>query len=158
MKSFITFLIETDTADIDYRGLHTPPMKGSGAPLHDLTGDGTMYPDDVYGPNAARHYGSRFETPGDNTHDLRLFMKIHALRNRPNAMVPVFRAVPLSAFVDGKQPPFRYGDWVTIHRPYAVSHGEGTLNGEYKIMRGMLPAKHLYTNGDSPYEYGIDQT
>jgi hypothetical protein len=39
----------------NYRGNHTPPGKGSGSPLHDLS---DTYPDDIYGPNAVTNYGS----------------------------------------------------------------------------------------------------
>lgn len=156
MKSFKQFISEMDTTE-DYRGLHTPPMRDSGAPLHDLTGGGTVYPDDVYGPNAARHYGSSFETDGDSGHDARLFAKIHAVRNKPDQRVSVWRAVPKSAFAKG-QPKFKDGDWVTIHRPYAVQHGESSLGGEFKLMRGDFSAKHLFTNGDSPYEFGLDRS
>ena len=136
----------------EYGGLHRPPMSNSGAPLHDLTGGGKVYPDDVYSYNAARYYGA-----GNPEDDSALFQKIHALKGKPDEMVDIFRAVPKEAFVGGKQPPFNHGDWVTISRKYAVEHGEGALNGEYKIMRARVPAKALFTNGDSPYEFGLDR-
>jgi hypothetical protein len=136
--------------EADYRGDHRPPLKDSGAPLHDLTGSGLVYPDDVYSSAAAQYYGH-----GDPIKDSALFAKIHALKGKPEEMVDVFRAVPKAAFVNG-QPPFKHGDWVTISRNYAVEHGEGALNGDYKIMRARFPAKALFTNGDSPYEYGLD--
>jgi hypothetical protein len=136
----------------EYGGDHRPPMSGSGAPLHDLTGGGTVYPDDVYSHNAARYYGH-----GNPEDDAALFRKIHALKGKPDEMVDIFRAVPKEAFVNGQQPPFNHGDWVTISRKYAVEHGESTLNGDYKIMRARVPAKSLFTNGDSPYEFGLDR-
>lgn len=155
MKTFLEYL--TEQSDEDHRGSHRPPMRGSGAPLHDLTNSG-VYPQDVYGPDAARHYGASFETDGDAGHDSRLFGKIHSFRNKPDEMVNIFRTIPTSAMVDGKPPSFKDGDWVTIHRPYAVEHGMSALNGDYKMMRTRVKARHLYTNGDSPYEYGLDRS
>ena len=137
----------------EYRGGHTAPLKNSGAPLHDLTGGGTVYPDDVYSNTAARYYGA-----GDPQSDSVLFSKLQSLRNKPDEMVDVWRAVPSEVFKQnsGKQPAFQHGDWVTISRKYAVEHGEGALNGDYKLMRAKFPAKALFTNGDSPYEAGLD--
>jgi hypothetical protein len=129
-------------------------MSDSGAPLHDLTGGGKVYPDDVYGPNAARYYGSG----EDEAADMALFAKLHALRGKPDELVDVFRAVPPEAFVGGRQPKFQTGDWVTPSRRYAVQHGESTLGGKYKIMRARFPAKAIFTNGDSAYEAGLDRS
>jgi hypothetical protein len=41
------------------------------------------------------------------------------------------------------------GDWVTINRQYAKDHGESTLRGKYKIIRKMVRADELYTDGNS---------
>jgi hypothetical protein len=51
---------------------------------------------------------------------------------------------------------FNAGDWVTITKKYAVEHGEGALGGEYKILTKTVPAKTLWTNGDSLYEFGYN--
>ena len=51
---------------------------------------------------------------------------------------------------------FNAGDWVTITRKYAVEHGESALGGEYKILTKTVPAKTLWTNGDSLYEFGYN--
>lgn len=48
------------------------------------------------------------------------------------------------------------GDWITIWRPYAVEHGNGALNGEYKILTKTVPASTLYTDGNSLYEFGYN--
>ena len=50
------------------------------------------------------------------------------------------------------------GDWVTINRRYAVQHGKSNLNGKYKILTKTVPAKHLYTDGNSIHEWGYDPT
>lgn len=138
-------------ADDDYYGgMHRPPMSDSGAPLHDLTGGGTIYPDDVYSKNAARYYGV-----GDQEADSALFRKIHDLKGKPDASVRVFRAVPTDVMNKyGNR--IHHGDWVTISRNYAKEHGESALGGNYKIQETNVPAKSLFTNGDSPYEYGLD--
>ena len=48
------------------------------------------------------------------------------------------------------------GDWVTTVRQYAVDHGEAALNGEYKILKKVVPAKHVYTDANSIFEFGYD--
>ena len=46
------------------------------------------------------------------------------------------------------------GDWVTIYRPYAKEHGLSSLRGKYKILSMTVPAKNLFTDGNSIYEWG----
>lgn len=48
------------------------------------------------------------------------------------------------------------GDWVTTVRTYAVDHGDGALRGSYTILSKTVPAKHLFTDGNSIYEFGYD--
>jgi hypothetical protein len=72
----------------DYGMEHRPPMRDSGAPAHDLTGGGSIYPDDVYSSNAARYYGH-----GDDALDNETVRIAQSLRNRPNADVVIYRAV-----------------------------------------------------------------
>ena len=134
--------------DASYRGMHTAPMADSGAPMHDLTGAGTVYPDDVYSSMAARYYGA-----GEPT-DAALFSKLQSMRGKPEESVRIFRAVPK----DSPGVAFHHGDWVTPNRNYAVEHGEGALGGDYKILATNKPAKTLFTNGDSPYEFGFDRS
>ena len=52
----------------------------------------------------------------------------------------------------------RSGDWVTPFREYAVNHGEGSLRGEYEIVKKRVKAKHIYTAGDSWLEWGYDNS
>jgi hypothetical protein len=47
------------------------------------------------------------------------------------------------------------GDWVTITHRYAKEHGLANLKN-YKIISKIVPAKHLYTTGDSIHEWGYD--
>ena len=48
------------------------------------------------------------------------------------------------------------GDWVSPSRHYAKEHGEAHLNGKYKIISKSVPAKHLFTDGNSVHELGYD--
>lgn len=48
------------------------------------------------------------------------------------------------------------GDWVTIVRGYAVEHGQGNINGQYRIIQKTVPARCLYTDGNSISEWGYD--
>lgn len=183
----------------DYRGLHTAPDKGSGAPLYDVTG---VYPDDIYtDPNAGRYYG---DNSGD-IHDNWAINVIRLVRNKPNARVRIYRAVPKiisnqdkinqyqnekkyilkygkvprdvetklnsSAYYDKiskeleillkdpsvaeeKKVTINPGDWVTISHRYASLHGESTLLNKYRILTKTVPAKHLFTTGDTLFEFG----
>jgi hypothetical protein len=46
------------------------------------------------------------------------------------------------------------GDWVTISRAYAKSHGESNLLGDYKILSKTVKASQLFTAGDALQEWG----
>jgi len=71
----------------DYRGSHTAPDKTNGTPLHDLTG---VYPDDIYSDKAVRYYGDM----GGDANDMVSVRLMQSYRNKPNAMVKIYRAVP----------------------------------------------------------------
>jgi len=181
----------------DYGGEHRPPGPEDGAPLHDLTGQGRVYPDDIYGPNATRYYGH-----GDEPLDHGTMSIIRQFKGRPSAKAAIYRAVPSGLTTAEKLadlekamaanmrrgvvpegesnvgsvwynksiierarlralPPepetktvINPGDWVTINRQYAKDHGESTLRGKYKIIRKMVRADELYTDGNSIHEYG----
>ena len=136
----IVELLESD----DYRGSHRAPGKDNGAPLHDLTG---IYPDDIYGPKAAQYYGHYGQ---NHPLDVESISKIQRMRNKPNQGVQIYRAVPKG--INDIRP----GDWVTINKNYAREHGEGTLQGKYRIISKVTSAKNLYTDGNSIHEFGYD--
>jgi len=48
------------------------------------------------------------------------------------------------------------GDWVSIDRSYAVDHGNSNLGGKgkYRILTKTVPAKHIFTDGNSIVEWG----
>jgi hypothetical protein len=70
----------------DYAMSHRPPMKDYGAPLHDLT---KIYPDDIYSNKAVQYYGT-----GDKAMDTQTMGIINAYKDKPNAMVKMYRAIP----------------------------------------------------------------
>lgn len=76
----------------DYSGEHAAPNRESGVPLHDVTG---TYPDDIYGPMAARYYGHY----GDSRDNAAISV-IQSFRGRPNATLTIYRAVPYEMTVD----------------------------------------------------------
>lgn len=133
---------QAETTVEDYKGQHQAPMMDSGKPLHDLT---DIYPEDFYSHKAVQYYGT------GNDRDASVIYQLQSLRNKPNAEVWMYRAVPKNA-----ESVINKGDWVTIDRQYAKEHGESALNGDYKIIKRKVTAKDLYTNGDSPYEMGYD--
>jgi hypothetical protein len=131
--------------DLSYQTGHTAPGPDFGAQLHDVTGGGTMYPADIYSPQGVRYYGT-----GDTIMDQKAMRVINAMRNKPESLVDIFRAVPIDENISSINP----GDWVTTTRDYAKMHGEGPLLGKYKILQQKVPAKSIWTNADSIHEYG----
>lgn len=125
----------------DYRIAHRAPMHDSGSPLHDLS---STYPDDIYGPNAIQYYGTREPADNDSIRKIKMF------RNKPNGVLQIYRAVPKEVKSNKINP----GDWVTMSRDYARQHGMSL--GRYKILSKIVPAKTLFTTGDSIHEWGYD--
>lgn len=50
------------------------------------------------------------------------------------------------------------GNWITLSKSYAMDHGKSNLNNKYKILSKTVPAKHLFTDGNSVNEWGYDPT
>lgn len=71
-----------------YHGIHRAPDRNNGAPMHDMT-DG-VYPEDLYSVNGGTYYGL-----GDSRAE-EVMAILRRVRNKPDAMVTVYRAVPLS--------------------------------------------------------------
>lgn len=72
-------------------GITHRPSGSEGAPAHDLTGGGKVYPDDVYsakGPQYYGHYGQ------NHPMDVETFSVLSSLRGKPNAKITIYRAVP----------------------------------------------------------------
>jgi hypothetical protein len=135
-----------DIVDEGYKGQHLAPTKDGGAPLWDMKG---VYPDDFYSGQGAQYYGDG----ADPARDAMIVSQMQSMKGRPNAEVTIYRAVPKS--VPTKEA-LNTGDWITLDRKYAKEHGEGALNGDYKIISKTVRARDLFTNGDSIYEMGYD--
>ena len=141
----------------EYRGEHTAPGPTSGAPLHDVAKD--VYPKDFYGPQGFRYYADL-----GNDYDQANYQKIKNAKDNPEHMVWAHRAVPTDVYKKAlkHESPLkqliRPGDWVTLAKEYAKDHGESALKGDYKIASMRVPAKHLYTSGDSLHEWGYQPT
>lgn len=135
-----------DVTPQDYRGQHAAPIKDSGAPLWKLD---DIYPEDFYSNKGAQYYGDGAEP----ARDAMIVRQMQSMKGRPNAPVTIYRAVPKS--VPTKEA-LNTGDWITLDRQYAKEHGEGALNGDYKIVSKTVKARDLFTNGDSIYEMGYD--
>jgi hypothetical protein len=124
-------------------GAHSPAGPDSGSPAFDVTMNGT-YPDDFYGMNGLRYYGTGYDALDSDT-----YSTLSRLAGRPNAFVTVYRAVEKDA--KGKINP---GDWVTTSRAYAKEHGQGALNNNFKIVKNTVRARDIWTAGDSMLEWG----
>jgi len=137
----------------EYVGEHGAPDNESGAPMHNVANNG-IYPEDFYSHEGLRYYGT-----GEDAIDRTSYNKILNVKNKPDEKVAIWRAIPWNG--EGKPPNVTLnsnninpGDWVTISRQYAKDHGEQALNGKYVIAKSMVPAKELFTNGDSFHEWG----
>ena len=130
-----------------YQGSHKAPGPDFGAPLHDLTGGGQMYPADVYSEKAAQYYGT-----GNRKADIEAFNLAKRVRGNPDAEVTMYRAVPKNVNAADINP----GDWVTLSKDYAKTHGESVLDKNYKILSKNVKAKELWTNADSIQEFGYN--
>ena len=128
-----------NNADFFYQTGHQPSP--TGAPLHDLTGGGEVYPADVYSDRGLRYYGGQ-----DQAKSYGIAVRY---KDKPDAPVTIYRAVP--AHVTTINP----GDWVTLDRNYAKEHGERNMGDKpYRILSMTVPAKHVRTPGDSFNEWG----
>lgn len=144
---------EGGLADDSYRGEHTAPGPHFGAPMHDVTRD--MYPKDFYGPNGFRYYADYGEQK-----DRDAYNKVTRVKGKPDEMVYIHRAIPTKVYNEAmkKDAPLKHmirpGDWVAINKDYAKEHGDSVLQGDYKVASMRVPAKHVWTNGDSVHEWG----
>ena len=127
--------------DDSYRGSHKAPNATVyGATLDNL--GGSIMPTDVYSSKGISLYGI-----GDPVVDREWFSAAYRAKNKPDAEVTIWRAVP-KGVTD-----INSGDWVTTSKTYAKNHGENTLNGEYDLISSKVKANTLSSEG-YPYEFG----
>jgi len=123
----------------DYRGSHTAPSAEFGAPAHDLT---RVYPQDFYSSRGSQYYGD------GRPEDKRIHTLLASFKNKPDADVMIYRAVPNESSIKEINP----GDWVTPNLHYAVEHGNRFDSS--KILSKMVKASEIYTDGNSFHEFG----
>jgi hypothetical protein len=80
--------------------------------------------------------------------DREAFDLARRVRGNHDAEVTMYRAVPKGVS------DINEGDWVTLSKQYAKTHGESVLRNDYKIVSKKVKAKDLYTNADSIHEFG----
>jgi hypothetical protein len=127
----------------DYRGLHRAPLRDeSNAALHEV--NKIFGGDDIYGADAARMFGH-----GNARLDRGSIEVMRAARGNPDAMVTVYRAVPKGV------KDINAGDWVTPNKAYASQHGgDWVEDGAYDVIEKQVPARDLFTDGNSIHEFG----
>ena len=138
--------INQPSQEFEYRGAHKAPRNDDyHSPGHEL--DRGMYPEDVYGPMGHHYYGT-----GNNKMDRAVLDVLREARGNPDHPITVYRAVP-AEFKDQNINP---GDWVTPSLDYAHQHGLGW--DSHHIIEKTVPAKHIWSEGNSLHEFGYDPT
>jgi hypothetical protein len=92
MKELIKHLLREN---LDYIGGHEAP-DSSNIPIYDMTKE---YPDDIYSSEAIRLYGDH----SDEYSDAVSINIINYLRNKPNKLVKIYRAVPDLSYETSKE-------------------------------------------------------
>lgn len=134
-------------SDVSFRMSHTAPVNdGFNDSADDLS---NMFGEDIYSSNALHYFGMGDEYVKADRESLQA---INNARGKPDRLITVYRAMPK----DVKGTSIGNGDWVTTSKEYVKEHGHHALNGEYKIVSRLIPAKQLFNNGDSIHEWGID--
>jgi len=117
----------------DYRGSHQAPSPDFGAPLYDLTGGGEMYPADIYSAKAAQYYG------GSLPYDQKAFSIAQQYKDKPDALVTIYRAVPKEASNSEKL--------ATLEKQMSAYMKRGTLPKDAEN----------YSNGSKWYDAAYDE-
>lgn len=135
------------TADADWRMDHKAPNSADDTAHRIDQIDGAYGGDgSIYSTRAAYYYGD------GRSYDGKTVRILQSLRNKPDATVTIYRAVPTNI----RDTSVRNGDWVAITKEYAQEHGERMFDDGFRIIENKVPARYLYGNGDSIHEYGYD--
>jgi 8-oxo-dGTP pyrophosphatase MutT (NUDIX family) len=127
-----------DGSEQDYRIQHQAPDSDYGAPLHDVS---PMMPDFYRHP----HYFNFGEEDWHTSANV-----VRKAQGKPEHPVRIYRALPSEHASKG----FNTGDWVTTSEHYAHQHGAGEKN--WSVISTMVPAKHLFTEGNSLHEWAYN--
>lgn len=135
--------------DTSYRMDHQPLGPNDGAaPLHDMTGGGTVFPDDIYGPEGLQYYGAADAASAES------YAIIKSMRGNPDALVTIYRAVPN----DDSIATINSGDFVALSKKYADIHAasgygpDGQQPG--KVIKQEVKASEIYSAGNDLNEFG----
>jgi hypothetical protein len=142
--------INTPTEEFEYRGSHTAPYRtedGVTAPGYEIN---RTFPDDVYSPEGYRYYGHGGDAVKMDKETMAIMQKA---KGNPDQPITIYRAVP-KEFADED---IYTGDWITPNINYAKEHGRRFDDG-YHIIEKTVPAKHIWTDGNSIHEFGYDPT
>jgi hypothetical protein len=142
--------INTPTEEFEYRGSHTAPYRtedGVTAPGYEMN---RTFPDDVYSPEGYRYYGHGGDAVKMDKETMAIMQKA---KGNPDQPITIYRAVP-KEFADED---IYTGDWITPNINYAKEHGRRFDDG-YHIIEKTVPAKHIWTDGNSIHEFGYDPT
>lgn len=116
----------------------------------------TNQPEDYFTPIGLRYYGTN-DPMADRQSFYAIMDAIRKVRDMkdgdPIPEITVYRAVPRD--IKGKQLESD-GQWVTPSRYYAKLHGEGRLEGKYRIIEQSVPVTELWWDGDDANEWGFD--
>ena len=142
-------LLDKDV-DTSYKMQHqASSVEEGGARLDDMTGGGTVFPDDIYSPQGLRYYGNP-----NNKFDRESYEIIQKAKGKPNMEITIYRAVPK----DDSIKTINEGDWVTLSKTYAEMHGEsgyGRSGDEAgKIISKKVKVKDLVSDGNDLNEFG----
>ncbi len=132
-------------ADTSWRMDHKAPNAKYDVCITDIDkcygGDGS-----IYSPKAAYYYGD------GRSYDQKAINAIKKARKSPETLISIYRAVPDNI----KDTRVRNGDWVSIDKEYAEEHGWRMFDDNYRIIENKVPAKYLFTDGNSIHEFGYD--
>lgn len=116
----------------------------------------TSQPEDYFTPIGLRYYGTN-DPMADRQSFYAIMDAIRKVRDMkdgdPIPEITVYRAVPRD--IKGKQLESD-GQWVTPSRYYAKLHGEGRLEGKYRIIEQSVPVTELWWDGNDANEWGFD--
>lgn len=136
------------TTDDSYRMFHRAPNSTDGI-SQNLTDMAEVFGgENLYSDRAARLFGYK-----GITDTAEVIHTIQSARNNPDKPITIYRTI--AAGVQDKH--MRNGDWITTSLDYAKLHGESQFGkGNYRIITEQVPAKYVWNNGDSIYEFGYD--
>lgn len=135
MINFKQYLKLQENSVNDYGGDHRPADSETGSPLYDLTRNG-VYPDDIYSSKAIIYYGhsGNYSDPLDRES----ISIIQRYKNKPNAPVTIYRAVPKEASNEEKI--------------------EKLVKDKQAYMRrGKIPKDSEFSNGSKWYEWASNE-